>query len=234
MGRSFAALGPHRLNFSSMLPPGAFRRGVNRLDVYELVTLARTARPRPPRGRRAALSGETASVADRVHGRRRPRRKGRAASDGERRQLAHAARHPETPPAAPAPGEWARLLCDGGSRGNPGPAAIAAVLLAPGGRGARQALGADRARHGRRGRVPRDPARAGAGGGRAGRPGRGPERLAARDRGGRGEAPADAALAALVREIRAAAREFSGVRWRWHPRGDNEAADELVRLLLWP
>jgi Sulfatase len=35
-GRSFAALGPHRLNFSSMLPPGAFRRGVNRIDIYEL------------------------------------------------------------------------------------------------------------------------------------------------------------------------------------------------------
>ena len=35
-GRSFAAIGRHRLNFSSMLPPGAFRRGANRLDVYEL------------------------------------------------------------------------------------------------------------------------------------------------------------------------------------------------------
>jgi hypothetical protein len=36
-GRSFAAVGPHRLNFSSMLPPGAFRRGVNRIDIYEVV-----------------------------------------------------------------------------------------------------------------------------------------------------------------------------------------------------
>jgi hypothetical protein len=36
-GRSFAALGPQRLNISSMLPPGAFRRGVNRIDIYELV-----------------------------------------------------------------------------------------------------------------------------------------------------------------------------------------------------
>lgn len=35
-GRSFAALGPYRLNFSSMLPPDAFRRGVNRIDIYEL------------------------------------------------------------------------------------------------------------------------------------------------------------------------------------------------------
>ena len=37
-GRSFAALGPHRLNLSSMLPPGAFRRGVNRFEVYELAS----------------------------------------------------------------------------------------------------------------------------------------------------------------------------------------------------
>jgi hypothetical protein len=35
-GRSFASLGPHRLSFSSMLPPDAFRRGGNQLDVYEL------------------------------------------------------------------------------------------------------------------------------------------------------------------------------------------------------
>jgi hypothetical protein len=35
-GRSFAALGPHQLNFSSMLPPDAFRPGVNRLEIYEL------------------------------------------------------------------------------------------------------------------------------------------------------------------------------------------------------
>ncbi len=173
-------------------------------------------------------------MADRVHGRRRPRRKGRAASDGERRQLARAARHPDAPLPAPAPGEWARLLCDGGSRGNPGPAAIAAVLLAPGGAvlDTRSALigrataaeaeyraillglelaAAERA----------DPVEV-----------RSDSRLAIAAIGQ--QAPADAALATLVREIRAAAGEFSGVRWRWHPRGDNEAADALVRLLLWP
>jgi ribonuclease HI len=48
------------------------------------------------------------------------------------------------------------------------------------------------------------------------------------------DTPADAALAALVLEIRAAASDFSAVRWRWHPRSDNHAADALVRLLLWP
>jgi hypothetical protein len=37
-GRSFAALGPHRLNFSSMLPSDAFRRGVNRIDIYEVAS----------------------------------------------------------------------------------------------------------------------------------------------------------------------------------------------------
>jgi Sulfatase len=35
-GRSFAAVGPHRLNFSTMLPPRAFRRGRNRIDIYQI------------------------------------------------------------------------------------------------------------------------------------------------------------------------------------------------------
>jgi ribonuclease HI len=168
------------------------------------------------------------------YGRRRARRKGKAASDGERRQLARAARHPERPPPAPAPGEWARLLCDGGSRGNPGTAAIAAVLLAPGGAvvdtrstligraTAAEAeyrailLGLELATA-----QQADPVEV-----------RSDSRLAivAVER----TAPADAALAALVHDIRAAAGAFSAVRWRWHPRGENEAADALVRLLLWP
>ena len=50
--------------------------------------------------------------------------------DGERRQLAYASRRAGQPPPAPAPTGTAIVLCDGGSRGNPGPAAIAAVLLA--------------------------------------------------------------------------------------------------------
>jgi hypothetical protein len=37
-GRSFAALGPDRLNFSSMLPSDAFRRGINRIDIYEVAS----------------------------------------------------------------------------------------------------------------------------------------------------------------------------------------------------
>jgi hypothetical protein len=37
-GRSFAAVGPHRLNFSTMLPPRALRRGRNRIDIYQITT----------------------------------------------------------------------------------------------------------------------------------------------------------------------------------------------------
>ena len=49
-----------------------------------------------------------------------------------------------------------------------------------------------------------------------------------------GATPGDADLAALVAEIRAAAQGFSAIRWRWHPRRENEEADALVRALLWP
>jgi ribonuclease HI len=63
-------------------------------------------------------------------GRRRPRRGGRANSDAERRALAKASGRQTGPPArAPRPG-FAVLFTDGGSRGNPGPAAIGYVLAA--------------------------------------------------------------------------------------------------------
>jgi ribonuclease HI len=63
-------------------------------------------------------------------GRRRPRRRGRANSDAERRALAKASgRRTGPPPPAPRPG-FAVLATDGGSRGNPGPAAIGYVLAA--------------------------------------------------------------------------------------------------------
>ena len=63
--------------------------------------------------------------------RRRPaRRRGRANSDAERRALAKASGRPTgPPPRAPRPG-YAVLSTDGGSRGNPGPAAIGYVLAA--------------------------------------------------------------------------------------------------------
>ena len=49
-----------------------------------------------------------------------------------------------------------------------------------------------------------------------------------------GATPADTELARLVGDIGAVAGRFSAVRWRWHPRRDNEAPDALVRALLWP
>jgi ribonuclease HI len=63
--------------------------------------------------------------------RRRPARKhGRANSDAERRALAKASgRRSGPPPRVPRPG-FAVLATDGGSRGNPGPAAIGYVLTA--------------------------------------------------------------------------------------------------------
>jgi ribonuclease H / adenosylcobalamin/alpha-ribazole phosphatase len=61
---------------------------------------------------------------------RRPRRAGRASSDAERRALAKASgRREQAAPPAPRPG-FAVLATDGGSRGNPGPAAIGYVLTA--------------------------------------------------------------------------------------------------------
>jgi ribonuclease HI len=62
--------------------------------------------------------------------RRSKRRRGRANSDAERRALAKASgRRSGPPPPARRPG-FAVLATDGGSRGNPGPAAIGYVLSA--------------------------------------------------------------------------------------------------------
>src|SRR5438270_9856318 len=55
------------------------------------------------------------------------RKQGKTTSDAQRRRLARASR--SQPQATPAPPQgWAVLWCDGGSRGNPGPAAYAFVL----------------------------------------------------------------------------------------------------------
>jgi ribonuclease HI len=62
-------------------------------------------------------------------GHRRLRRTGRARSDAERRRLAQAAREKHLREQV----QSAVLWCDGGSRGNPGPAAFAYVLDVPGG-----------------------------------------------------------------------------------------------------
>jgi ribonuclease HI len=162
---------------------------------------------------------------------RRPRRKGGTLKDGERRQLARASRHEA--PAAPVPTGSARVLCDGGSRGNPGPAAVAAVLVGPD--GAEQARLAEPIGH----------ATAAEAEYRAILLGLGLALTAGLDTievcsdsrlaiaALEGREPDDAGLAALVGEIQAIAAGFDAVRWHWHPRAENEVADALVRDLLW-
>ncbi len=67
------------------------------------------------------------SLTTKPQGRRKPRRKGRAASDAERRALAKTHARSERARKPPAPGS-AVLHVDGGARGAPGPAAIGYVL----------------------------------------------------------------------------------------------------------
>jgi ribonuclease HI len=56
------------------------------------------------------------------------RRAGKTTKDAERRRLAKARRAERAPEPARAPAGTATLWCDGGSRGNPGPAACGFVL----------------------------------------------------------------------------------------------------------
>jgi ribonuclease HI len=162
---------------------------------------------------------------------RRPRRKGGSLKDGERRQMARASRH--TVAEAPVATGSARVLCDGGSRGNPGPAAVAAVLL-----------GADGEEQGRLaeeiGRATAAEAEYRAillGLSLALARGVDPLEVCSDSRLAiaalEGRRPDDAGLAALVDDILVMADTFSAISWRWHPRAENEAADALVRDLLW-
>jgi ribonuclease HI len=156
---------------------------------------------------------------------RRPRRKGGSLKDGERRQIAYAARRAGTAPKTPAPTGTALVLCDGGSRGNPGPAAIAAVLLAPGGAELER-----RVEHIGHASAAEAEYRALALG----------LALAAAHGADPVEVRSDSQLAIAALEsgaghddVRAAAKRFTDVRWRWHPRAENEIADALVRAELW-
>jgi ribonuclease HI len=69
---------------------------------------------------------DVADLASKPQGRRRPRRKGRATKDSERRALAKA-HAPSRPPRPVMPG-FAVLHADGGARGAPGPAAIGYLI----------------------------------------------------------------------------------------------------------
>jgi ribonuclease HI len=162
---------------------------------------------------------------------RRPRRKGGSLKDGERRQIARAARH--GPAVAPAATGSARVLCDGGSRGNPGPAAIAAVLLGPDGA--------------EEGRLAETIGRASAAEAEYRAILLGLELAAERGlrvlevcsdsklaiAGVQGASLTNPVLGELARRIGEAAQPFAEVTWTWHPRAENGAADELVRELLW-
>jgi len=126
-----------------------------------------------------------------------------------------------------------RVLCDGGSRGNPGPAAAAAVLLAPGG----DVLDRRSSPIGRATAAEAEYRAILLGLQLAADNGADPLELCsdsmlaieALQRKG----PADAGLATLVRDIQTASRGFSAVSWRWHSARENEPADALVRDLLW-
>jgi ribonuclease HI len=161
--------------------------------------------------------------------RRRPRRPGGTLKDGERRQLARASRT-VAPTLGPGPD---RVHCDGGSRGNPGPAAIAAVLVTEDGAVPRQHA----TRIGRATAAEAEYRAILLGLQLATEHGltaievRSDSKLAIA--GVLGAGLSDAGLEELVRQIHVAARAFSEVAWRWHPRAENGAADELVRELLW-
>ena len=155
---------------------------------------------------------------------RQPRRKGGTLKDGERRQLASASRRAGVPLPEVEPGDRVRVLCDGGSRGNPGPSAVAAIVVDAGG-----AVVARRARRIGRATAAEAEYRAIRFGlelaaGAAEIEVRSDSRLAI-DRLRGGDGPED---------VLEAARAFTDVRWVWHPRAANEAADALVRELLWP
>jgi ribonuclease HI len=157
---------------------------------------------------------------------RKPRRKGGSLKDGERRQIAYAARRAGTPPAIPAPAGTALVLCDGGSRGNPGPAAIAAVLIAADG----TELARRVERIGRASAAEAEYRALALGLALAAAHGADPVEV---------RSDSQLAIAALDAgagddEVRAAASGFTEVRWRWHPRAENEIADALVRAALWP
>jgi ribonuclease HI len=147
---------------------------------------------------------------------RKPRRKGGSLKDGERRQIAYAARRGGMPPLQPPPATGtAIVLCDGGSRGNPGPAAIAAVLFGPdGGELARQVE-----RIGRATAAEAEHRAIALGLDLAAAHGADPIEV---------RSDSQIAVAALSTDER-----FAEIRAHWHPRAENEIADALVREELW-
>lgn len=163
---------------------------------------------------------------------RKPRRKGGTLKDGERRQLARASRHAGEPrPVLPC--DRALGLCDGGSRGNPGTAAAAAILIDVDGETvARRAelIGQTTAAEAEYRAILFALELAHA---------HGVDALEVRSDSQlavaalRAATPVAADLDAVVAQVRDACATLD-VRFAWHPRQQNELADGLVRELLWP
>lgn len=161
-------------------------------------------------------------------GHRRPRRAGRAQSDAERRRLAQAAREQRTRERPDSPVLW----CDGGSRGNPGPAALAYVLEVPGGPRVTCAEEIGRAS------VSVAEYRAVVAGleraaalGLSGVEVRLDARVVAQQLSGERE-PRNPELRRLLEEARRAAVAVRPVRYRWIPREANGRANALVAAAL--
>jgi ribonuclease HI len=160
---------------------------------------------------------------------RRPRRKGGTLKDGERRQLARASRHAGQPAVPPAPADRALALCDGGSRGNPGTAACAAVLVI-GGEVVDQR--AELIGHASAGEAEYRAILLGLA--LAAEHGADPLEVRTDSQLAVAALRSDVPSPGVIDEVRAAAAAFSAVRWAWHPRTENELPDALVRALLWP
>jgi ribonuclease H / adenosylcobalamin/alpha-ribazole phosphatase len=157
-------------------------------------------------------------------GRRKPRRSGRAQSDAERRRLAQAARERELRERPEAPVLW----CEGGSRGNPGPAAFGYVLEVPDGPRVTYAeeIGTATVSIAEYRAVVAGLERAAALG-LSDVEVRLDARVVAEQLTGERE-PRNAALAALLEAARQAAVPVRPVRYRWIPREANGAANALV------
>jgi ribonuclease H / adenosylcobalamin/alpha-ribazole phosphatase len=163
------------------------------------------------------------------------RKAGKTLKDAERRRLARRSRAVAgVPGPRPLRPGWGVLRCDGGSRGNPGPAAYAFVLEAGDGTvlaSAAQAIGVATVGTAEY-RAVAEGLEAAVGLGLAGVEVRTDSRLVVRhlaERGGELRSPGLAAL--RDRALRAAAAVGS-VTYRWVPAAENAAADALVRDLL--